>query len=44
MKTQRDMTGLPAVPFHLKEVSGRAYQLSDFAGHPLLLVFHRHLA
>lgn len=39
----RDRTGGPAVDFALHDVAGREHRLSDYAGHWLLLVFHRHL-
>ena len=36
-------TGKPAVEFSLKDASGVEHRLQDYAGHWLLLVFHRHL-
>lgn len=36
-------TGQPAVPFELNDTRGGTHRLSDFRGHWLLLVFHRHL-
>ena len=30
--------------FRLPAITGRWYQLADYSGHWLLLVFHRHLA
>jgi peroxiredoxin len=33
-----------AIPFELRDHSGRLHTLEDFAGLWLLLVFHRHLA
>jgi peroxiredoxin len=36
-------TGRPAIPFELPDAEGRTYRLSDYRGHWLLLVFHRHL-
>ena len=41
METKR---GHPAVGFRLPAITGRWYQLADYSGHWLLLVFHRHLA
>lgn len=37
------LIGKPALPFQLKDSCGREHQLSDYRGHWLLLVFHRHL-
>jgi peroxiredoxin len=37
------MTGKPAIDFHLADLAGRPHALTDFRGHWLLLVFHRHL-
>lgn len=39
--THRD--GTVAVPFELTDTSGRVHRLDQYAGHWLLLVFHRHL-
>ncbi len=35
--------GSPAVPFALEDASGALHRLDPYAGHWLLLVFHRHL-
>jgi len=35
--------GKPAIPFELPDADGRIHHLSDYQGHWLLLVFHRHL-
>jgi peroxiredoxin len=40
-KGQRE--GRPAIPFALLDAEGRTHRLSDYRGHWLLLVFHRHL-
>lgn len=34
----------PAIPFELPDSEGNVQKLDDFAGHWLLLVFHRHLS
>ena len=39
----RQTVGDPAVPFVLPDAEGRRHRLEDYAGHWLLLVFHRHL-
>jgi peroxiredoxin len=36
-------TGRPAIPFELLDAEGRTHRLSEYRGHWLLLVFHRHL-
>jgi peroxiredoxin len=36
--------GDKAPPFELTDLEGTRRSLSDFAGHPLVLVFLRHLA
>lgn len=38
-----DLTGKPAVPFHLPDSGGRLHRLEDYRGRWLLMVFHRHL-
>jgi len=38
-----NLEGLPAVSFSLKEAEGKICSDKDFAGHWLLMVFHRHL-
>ena len=38
------LAGSPAVPFELNDTRGHTHQLQDYAGHWLLIVFHRHLA
>ncbi len=38
-----DLTGKPAVPFRLRDESGRLHLLEDYRGNWLLMVFHRHL-
>lgn len=38
-----DLTGKPAVPFHLPDSNGRPHRLEDYRGGWLLMVFHRHL-
>ena len=35
--------GEPAISFKLMDVDGNVYQLEDYAGKWLLMVFHRHL-
>ena len=35
--------GKRAIAFELKDADGSVHQLPDYAGHWLLLVFHRHL-
>jgi peroxiredoxin len=35
--------GKPGVEFELKDANGAVHRLQDYAGHWLLLVFHRHL-
>ena len=35
--------GEEAVPFSLIDTEGRRHELTDYRGHWLLLVFHRHL-
>ncbi len=42
--TKLDLTGQPALPFALTDTGGQIHRLEDYAGRPLLLVFHRHLA
>ena len=37
------LVGAPAVTFELPDPTGATHRLQDFAGHFLLLVFHRHL-
>jgi len=37
------LTGKQAVPFELQDAEGRTHRLTDYSGHWLLLVFHRHL-
>ncbi|CAG1008329.1 hypothetical protein MYXO_03714 [Myxococcaceae bacterium] len=37
------LVGSKAPDFELAEPSGAVHRLADFAGHYLLLVFHRHL-
>jgi peroxiredoxin len=39
----RRQTGQTAIPFELLDAEGRSHRLSDYRGHWLLLVFHRHL-
>ncbi len=39
----RSLVGQPAFPFHLVDTTGAKHDLADYAGHWLLLVFHRHL-
>jgi peroxiredoxin len=38
-----DLTGKPAVPFNLRDSSGKIHLLEDYRGSWLLMVFHRHL-
>jgi len=38
-----NLVNKPAIPFRLPDASGQIYQLADYAGSWLLLVFHRHL-
>lgn len=38
-----DLTGKPAIPFHLADSGGRMHRLEDYRGAWLLMVFHRHL-
>jgi peroxiredoxin len=38
-----NLTGQPAVPFHLLDSEGLTHRLEDYRGCWLLLVFHRHL-
>ena len=38
-----DQVGRPAARFELPDLDGRTRRLDEFAGHWLLLVFHRHL-
>ncbi len=33
----------PALPFELTDTDGQTHRLEQYAGRPLLLVFHRHL-
>ena len=40
----KSMQGQTAVPFELPDHRGRLHRYEDYAGHWLLLVFHRHLA
>ena len=35
--------GQPAPEIDLPDLSGQVHRLADYAGHWLLLVFHRHL-
>jgi peroxiredoxin len=37
------LVGDRAVSFSLADTGGRVHELDDYAGHWLLLVFHRHL-
>lgn len=39
----QNLVGKPAVDFALPDIHGETVRRSDFAGHWLLLVFHRHL-
>jgi len=39
----QNRVGSPAVEIDLPDLDGRVHRLSDYAGHWLLLVFHRHL-
>ena len=39
----RGRAGGAAVPFELADTEGMTHRLSDYEGHWLLLVFHRHL-
>ena len=39
----RAFTNSSGIEFELKDTSGAVHQLQDYAGHWLLLVFHRHL-
>lgn len=41
--TYRSQTPAPAVSFALPDSRGQTHTLSDYHGHWLLLVFHRHL-
>ncbi len=38
-----EMTGKKAVTFHLKDGHNNKFEMKDFEGRWLLLVFHRHL-
>ncbi|MDX1815437.1 MAG: hypothetical protein R3239_05705 [Thermodesulfobacteriota bacterium] len=38
-----DLTGRPAIPFNLRDGSGKPHLLEDYRGSWLLMVFHRHL-
>jgi len=38
-----DLTGMPAVPFVLRDSEGRIHRLETYRGNWLLMVFHRHL-
>jgi len=38
-----DLTGKSAVPFELRDSTGRIHRLETYRGKWLLLVFHRHL-
>lgn len=38
-----DLTGKPAIPFRLRDSTGRSHVLEEYRGNWLLLVFHRHL-
>jgi peroxiredoxin len=38
-----DLLEKPAIPFDLQDANGESYNLDDFAGRWLLMVFHRHL-
>lgn len=38
-----DRVGRPAEPFALNDAAGQRHSLDGYAGHWLLLVFHRHL-
>ena len=42
--TVQNLAGQHAVPFELRDVTGRMHRLEDYGGRWLLLVFHRHLA
>ena len=35
--------GSPAPPIELPDHSGGTWKLRDHAGHPVVLIFHRHL-
>jgi len=37
-----DLTGMPAVPFVLRDSEGRIHRLEAYRGNWLLMVFHRH--
>jgi len=39
----KNLMGQRAVSFELSDTTGKTYRLEQFAGQPLLLVFHRHL-
>ena len=41
--TAHTRVGSPAVPFALEDATGTLHRLDQYAGHWLLLVFHRHL-
>ena len=44
LPTSANRLGARAVPFTLKDSSGKIHRLQDYRGQWLLLVFHRHLA
>ncbi len=44
MASPTNRQGTDAVPFELRDTSGRLHRLQDYRGRWLLLMFHRHLA
>jgi len=38
-----NLTGMPAIPFRLRDSAGQSHSLLEYRGRWLLMVFHRHL-
>ena len=38
-----NLTGMPAIPFRLRDSAGHSHGLLEYRGRWLLMVFHRHL-
>lgn len=39
----KNLTGKPALPFNLRDNTGKKHRLEEYSGNWLLMVFHRHL-